>query len=79
MLDSKFDFLTENSKSSKITKSKNLKYIGWAAIGGLIGGIPGGLIAYWTGIDIIGSTGAALGALLLLTKKINDDRKKNAL
>ena len=79
LLDSKFDFLKENSKTFKITKSKNLKYIGWAAIGGLIGGLPGGLIAYWTGIDIIGSIGAAAGALVLLTKKINDDKKKNAL
>jgi len=77
--DSNFDFLTENSKTLKTTKNKNLKYLGWAALGGLIGGIPAGLIAYWTGINTVVSIGAAGGAIALLTKKINDDKKKNAL
>lgn len=79
LLDSKFDFLTDNSKTLKKTKSKNLKYIGWAALGGLIGGLPAGFIAYWTGINTIVSIGAAVGAIVLLTKKINEDKKKNAL
>jgi hypothetical protein len=77
--DSNFDFLTENSKTLNTTKSKNLKYLGWAIIGGLIGGIPAGLIAYWTGITIIVSFGAAGGAIALLTKKINDEKNINAL
>jgi hypothetical protein len=79
LLDSNFDFPTENSKSLKTTKSKNLKYLGWAALGGLIGGIPAGLIAYWAEIDTIVSIGAAGGAIALMTKKINDEKKKNAL
>lgn len=79
LLDSNFDYLTENSKSLKTTKSKNLKYFGWAILGGLIGGIPAGLISYWSGISTIVSIGAAGGAIALLTKKINDDKKKNAL
>lgn len=79
LLDSKFDFLAENTKTLNSTKSKNLKYIGWAALGGLIGGLPAGLIAYWTGINAIVSIGAGGGAIALLIKKINDDKKKNAL
>ncbi|CAM3051733.1 hypothetical protein [Flavobacterium succinicans] len=79
LLDSKFDFLAENSKNLKTTKRKNFEYIGWAALGGLIGGLPAGLIAYWTGINSIVSVGAVMGALTLMTKKINDDKKKNAL
>ncbi|OOV25891.1 hypothetical protein BXU11_14625 [Flavobacterium sp. LM5] len=79
LLDSKFDFLAENSKNLKTTKRKNLEYICWAALGGLIGGLPAGLIAYWTGINSIVSVGAVMGALTLMTKKITDDKKKNAL
>ncbi len=77
MQDSTFDYSTENSKALQTTKNKNLKYIGWAALGGIIGGIPAGLIAYWTGINTITSIGAACGAIALLTKKINDDKNKN--
>lgn len=77
--DSSFDFLTENSKTLKTTKGKNLKYLGWAALGGLIGGLPAGLLAYWTEIDILVAIGAVGGAVGLMTKKINDDKKKNAL
>lgn len=51
--------------------------MGWALLGALIGGIPAGLIAYWTGINSIISIGAASGAIGLLTKKINDEKKKN--
>lgn len=77
--DSSFDFLTENSKILKTTKGKYLKYLGWAALGGLIGGLPAGLLAYWTEIDILVAIGAAGGAVGLMTKKINDDKKKKAL
>jgi hypothetical protein len=79
LLDSTFDFLTENTRNLKNTKGKNLKYLGWAVLGGLIGGIPAGLIAYWTGINVIVSIGAVGGAIVFMTKKINDDKKKNAL
>ena len=77
--DPSYDFLTETSKTLKTTKGKNLKYLGWAALGGLIGGLPAGLLAYWTEIDILVAIGAAGGAVGLMTKKINDDKKKNAL
>ena len=77
--DANFDFLTENSKTLKTTKSKNLKYLGWAALGVLIGGIPAGLITCGTGINTIVSIGAAGGAIALMTKKINDEKKKNVL
>ena len=74
--DSNFDYLNENSENLKLTKSKNLKYIGWAVIGGLIGGVPAVLIAQLTGINSIVSIGAALGAVVFLIIKINADKIK---
>jgi hypothetical protein len=74
--DNKFDFKTENKRTLSSTKKNSLKYVGWALLGALIGGIPAGLIAYWTGINSIISIGAASGAIGLLTKKINDEKKK---
>lgn len=79
LLDSKFDFLSENSKNLKTTKRKNLKYTGWALLGALIGGIPAALIAYLTGIKTLASIGVVVGAIALMKKKINDDKKKNPL
>lgn len=77
--DSNFDFITENSKIVNATKNRYLTYIVWAVLGGLIGGLPAGLIAYWTGINSIVSIGAAGGAIVFLTKKINVDKNKNGL
>jgi hypothetical protein len=74
-----FDFVTKNDKALITTKNNSLKYVAWAALGGIIGGIPAGLVAYWTEIHSIASIGAAGGAIALLTKKINDGKKKNAL
>jgi hypothetical protein len=74
-----FDFKVENNKRLRATKKNSLKYLGWAFLGGLIGGIPAGFIAYWTGINSIASIGAIVGAIGLLTKKINADKKKNAI
>jgi hypothetical protein len=68
-----------NAKALITTKNNSLKYVAWAALGGIIGGIPAGLVAYWTEIHSIASIGAAGGAIALLTKKINDGKKKNAL
>lgn len=76
LVESNFDFIFENSKILNTCKRKNLKYIGWAAIGGLIGGLTTGFIAYWTGINSIVSIGAVAGAIALLTKKINEDKEK---
>ena len=76
---SNFDFLKENSENLKSTQDKNLKYVGWAVIGGLIGGIPSILIAQLTGIDSIISIGAALGAVVFLMIKIDGDKKKREL
>ncbi|MFC5683721.1 hypothetical protein ACYE2N_01135 [Flavobacterium sp. MAHUQ-51] len=79
LINNKFDFKTENKKTLKSTKKNSLKYIWWALLGGLIGGVPAGLIAYWTGINSIVSIGSSVGAIGLLTKKINDDKKKSIL
>jgi hypothetical protein len=53
----------------------SLVYVGWALLGGLLGGVPTGFIAYWTGVDSIVSIGAVGGAIVLLTQKINDEKK----
>ena len=79
LTDSKFDFNTKNRKALNATKSNSLKYVGWALLGGIIGGIPAGLIAYWTEINSIASIGAVGGAIGLLTKKINDNKEKSTL
>jgi hypothetical protein len=72
-----FNFISENSKMLNSTKNKNLKYVGWALLGGLIGGIPAALIAHYTKTDILVPVGAALGAMTLMIKKINDEKQKN--
>lgn len=77
--DRNYDFVVENNKALGATKNNSLKYVGWAVLGGLIGGIPTGLFAYCTGLNSIVSVGAVGGAIALLTKKINDDKNKNAL
>ncbi len=77
--DSNFDFLNENSGNLKSTKSKNLQYLGWTALGGIIGAIPGVFIAKSTGIDSIVSIGAAIGAVVFLMIKIKGDKKKKDL
>lgn len=79
MLDATYDFLAVNSKILNKTKRKNLKYLGWAVLGGVIGGLVASIIAYWTNSDAIVSIGASVGAIALLTMKINEDKGKNAL
>jgi len=74
-----FDYRTENQKALTATKQNSLKYFGWALIGGFIGGIPSGFIAYWTGFDRIVIIGAVFGALAFMSKKINEEKKKNSL
>lgn len=76
LTDNTFDFKAENKKALSSTKKNSIKFIGWAILGGLIGGIPAGLIAYQTGVDSIVGIGAAAGAMGILMKKINDDKKK---
>jgi hypothetical protein len=68
------DFKKENARAIKATKKDSLKYVGWALIGAIIGGIPGGILAYLTGNSTIVSVGAVAGAMALLTKKIKEGR-----
>ncbi|WP_089332009.1 hypothetical protein [Hymenobacter mucosus] len=58
----------------KANKKNSLKYLGWALVGGLIGGIPAEFIAYVTDIDAIAAMGTAGGVLVLLNKKINNEK-----
>ncbi len=79
LTEKEFDFKSENKIRLKAIKKDSLKYVGWALIGGIIGGIPSLIIAYWTGMYSIISMGSGIGAIGLLMKKINDDKKKNAI
>ena len=74
LADNKFNFKLENSKKLNDTKKNSLKYVGWAFFGAILGGIPAGFIAYFTGIHSIVSIGAVGGAIVLLIKKINDEK-----
>jgi hypothetical protein len=48
-------------------------------IGAVVFGVPFGFLAYFTGIDSLASTGAAIGAVSFISFKINGERKKDAL
>lgn len=52
-------------------------YILYAILGGIIIGIPSGIIAHLTGIDSIVSIGAASGAMASLYWKIEKEKIKN--
>lgn len=69
-----FNFKTANAQAIKVNKRKNRKYVGWALLGGLITGIPAGVMALWLDSPLIASGGAALGGLALMSKKIKADR-----
>lgn len=76
LCEEKFDFESDNGKKLHSTKKDSFGYIGWAIIGGFMGGIPAGFIAHYTGINSIAYTGATAGALALLLKKVNDSKNK---
>ena len=52
-------------------------YLLYAILGGIIIGIPSGVIAYLTDIDSIASIGAASGAIAFLYWKIEKEKIKN--
>lgn len=74
-----FDFKTENEKALNSTKKNSVKLFGWALLGGLIGGIPAGLIAHWTGVNWLAGLGVGIGATVFLMKKIGDDKRSNTV
>ena len=75
----KLDLTSENQKQLKETKRDSLKYIKWALIGAVVFGVPFSFLAYFTGIDIVASMGAVIGAISFMTYKIDKEKKKNAL
>ncbi|MBO9703588.1 MAG: hypothetical protein J7604_25515 [Sporocytophaga sp.] len=79
LIEANFDFKTENQKALNATKRNSFEYVVWVILGGMIGGIPAGLIAYWTGVDKLVLIGAIGGAIALVNVKINDEKKKKSL
>ncbi|MGC3946485.1 MAG: hypothetical protein QM762_18505 [Chryseolinea sp.] len=71
----KVDLNVENEREMQETKMSNLKYVKWAIIGGIVCGIPSGVIAYYTGLDSLAAIGAAGGASLVVMYKVNKDRR----
>jgi hypothetical protein len=75
-LNNDFDYSTANQILQKDTKRNSLKYVGYAAVGGLLAGIPAGFVAYWTGIDEIVGMAAAGGAIAMVTYQVEKEKKK---
>jgi hypothetical protein len=70
------DFSSETKQMLQQGKKANLKYFGWALLGGILAGVPAGFIARWIGVGSIASMGAAMGAIGLMYYKINQDKEK---
>ena len=54
-----------------------MKYVKAALIGGLAAGIPGGIIAYFTGKGSVVGIAAAGGAMSYVIHQIEQEKKKN--
>jgi hypothetical protein len=74
LTDKNFNIYASNKTAMKTTKSDSFKYVGWAALGGLILGLPAGLVGYWTGIGLIVPIAATVGAVAMLRFKINGEK-----
>ena len=72
-----FDYSSINKKLIKETKYNSLKYVKAALIGGLAAGIPGGIIAYFTGAGSVVGIAAAGGAMSYVMHQIEQEKKKN--
>ncbi len=70
------NLIEENRQTLQNTQKSNRKYLVAALIGALVFGIPGGFIAYWSGIDIIAGLSPALGAMIFMMTKIEIDKNK---
>ena len=63
------------SEELNATKKDNLRYVMWACIGAVVGGLPFGVLAHFSGIDMLAPMGAAGGAILFVMMKINRDSR----
>ena len=75
----KVDMTQVNKNQLSETKKDSWKYVKHSLIGAIVFGVPSGILAYYTGLDTLAPMGASIGAISFLSKKINEDRKKNAL
>lgn len=75
LTETQYNFIAANSKALHSVRKNSIKYVSWAALGGLIAFIPAAIIAYFTGIDVIAPMGAVIGAVGFLMKKIQDEKK----
>lgn len=68
-------YLAINKDELKKTKKSSWGYVKHTIIGAIIFGIPGGVVAYMTGYDIIVSMSAASGGLFFLMNKISSEKE----
>jgi hypothetical protein len=71
-------FISENKKQLKETKKSQWIYVGYALLGAIVFGIPGGILTYFTGIESFTTMGAIGGSMYFMLNKINNEKDKNA-
>lgn len=67
-------FLLENKVELEETKKSSWKYVGYAIGGAIVFGIPGGIIAYLTGIDSIFTGSMIGGSIFFIMNKMNKEK-----
>ncbi|HEY0655130.1 MAG TPA: hypothetical protein VGD65_18475 [Chryseosolibacter sp.] len=63
-------------RAVKPKRENTWKYVLWALVGGVIVGVPFGILAHLTGVDMLAPIGSAGGAILFMMNRINNDKQK---
>ena len=73
-----FSFIEANRNSIRTVRKDSLRYVGWAFLGGLLGGLPSGIIGHMIGVDNLVIIGSAGGALAYMSYKIQAEKDRKA-
>lgn len=68
-------FIEENEQGIKETKRSQWKYFGYAIMGAVGLGVPGGFLTYLTGIESFVKFGAMMGAIGYVTYRVDKEKK----
>ncbi len=69
-------FISENEAQLKDTRKSSYQYVRRSMLGAIIFGLPGGLLAHLTGINLLMLVAVVGGGLLFLVMSINKDKSK---